>query len=93
MVVFFLLLFQLLITTILLSLTSYSRATRLRGDDESEIAKQHRLFGQLNNWPFPISEMFADDQLTNDEAQPEPDSPNPEMLFIDDITLKQRFLR
>lgn len=90
---FSLLLLQLLITTILLSLTSFSLATRLRGDDESEIAKQQRLFGQLKNWPFPISELFADDQSMNDEEQPEPDSPSPEMLFIDDITLKQRFLR
>lgn len=89
MVFFFSLSFQFLITTILLSLTPFSRTTRIRGDDETDIAKQHRLFSQMNNWPFPISEMLGDEQMMSDEAQL--DSPNPEVLLIDDLTFKQRF--
>lgn len=73
---------------ILLSLTPFFRATRLRGDDENEIAKQHRLFTKMNNWPFPLSEMLGDEQMMGDESQP--DLPNPEVVFIDDLTLKQR---
>lgn len=37
-----------------------------------------------------MSEM-VDDQAMSDELQLEPDSPNPELLFIDDLTLKQRW--
>lgn len=71
--------FQFLITTILLSLTPFSSATRHRGDDESDITKQNRIFTQMNNWPFPISD------------EPQQDLPNPEVLFIDTLTLPQRF--
>lgn len=53
------------------------------------MAKQRRLFTQMSRWPFPISEILAEDQLVNDEAQS--DATNPEDWFIDDLTLKQRY--
>lgn len=70
-------------------MTIFCRAARRFhvNEDEDESSEQSRLFSQINNWPFQLNEMLADEQMVNDEAQPESD--NPERLFIDELTFNK----